>query len=98
MEYARTINFGNVGVIIHLDIFIRRNYKMKIYLPMKQGWRIDEDAGAVAEQIQERCNSESNWIWSIKPIPFSSPTERAKYFAELTKDYNYQCWKRNKNL
>lgn len=34
---------------------------MKTYLPLKSSWKIDEQAGFVPDQIQERVNSEDNY-------------------------------------
>ena len=43
--------------------------KMKqITQPLKNNWKIDEDAGLVPDQIQERCDSES-WYTYCKGFP-----------------------------
>lgn len=37
---------------------------MKTIQPLENGWKIDEDKGFVQEQIQERANTESNYMWA----------------------------------
>lgn len=37
---------------------------MKIYQPFRNPYKINEDAGFVQDQIQDRVNSEDNYIWA----------------------------------
>jgi len=32
--------------------------------PLKQNWKINEDLGFVPDQIRDRVNSESNYVWA----------------------------------
>ena len=32
--------------------------------PLKNGWRIDENKGFVADQIKDRVNAEDNYTWA----------------------------------
>lgn len=64
----------------------------KIYYPLKDNWRIDEDKGFVEDQILERVQSESNYEWSRKPLP--APKNYGNYSLkmkdgklQLTKDW-----------
>ena len=41
---------------------------MKTYYPLKDGWKINEDAGSVPDQIQQRVDSE-DWYTICKGYP-----------------------------
>ena len=37
---------------------------MNIYQPLKDHWKLDEDAGCIDVQISNRVNSEDNYTWA----------------------------------
>ncbi len=53
--------------------------------PLKTTWKIDEDAGFVRDQIKDRVNSESNYMWARKNE--LSKEERSIYYQKLGRDY-----------
>lgn len=60
----------------------------QITQPLKDNWKVNEDAGFVPDQIKERVNSESNleWAKSINDLPLTA-RERAAYMIENGKRY-----------
>ena len=58
---------------------------MKTYKPLQTTFKIDEDAGFIQDQIQDRVNSESNYEWAKKSL--ITLVERVNYYKELGKNY-----------
>lgn len=59
-----------------------------IIQPLRDNWKINEDAGFVPDQIKERVNSESNleWAKSRNSVPLTAQ-ERAIYMTETGNRY-----------